>query len=189
MGGMNIGQVQRDGFEERLMRIQKGGANTMGEIQIGPRDDNERSSKPSNTVRVKRKKAKNVNLGEGSNAVLVPTALIIGALSMFVGKAAAYHLFSEGGLATMEIPVPAVEPYLPYAPFVFAGFLALMFSWTFGFSNIMRKLAVVAGLAGVFWFEGDLIERFPGIYTNFYSEAYVAEAPPARFPAAIEPTA
>ena len=48
----------RDGFEDRLARIKKGGANTMGEIQVGPREEIRAGSKtkPTNTVRVKRKK-------------------------------------------------------------------------------------------------------------------------------------
>lgn len=184
MAVMKKGAVQRNGFDERLQRIQKGGVNTMGELQIGPRSEEDRKSRPTNTVRIKKKKKKEVNLGEGSNAVLVPTAFIIGGLSMFVGNAAAYHLFAEGGLARVEMPVPQVAEYLHLAPFVFAGLLALMFTWTFGFSNMLRKIAVLVGLGAVFWFEGDLIERFPGMYTNFYSEAYVADAPPPRLPKA-----
>ena len=56
---MAIADTQRKGFEDRLSRIKQGGANTMGEVQIGPRDETDsRKSKPTNTVRIKRKKPK-----------------------------------------------------------------------------------------------------------------------------------
>ena len=85
---MAIAETQRSGFEDRLSRIKKGGANTMGEVQIGPRDEaNARKSKQTNTVRLKRKKPKSVNIGEGSNLVLAPVAAAVGGLSMFVGQA------------------------------------------------------------------------------------------------------
>ena len=173
---MAIAQAQKQGFEERLSRIKKGGANTMGEVHIGPRDeDRAKKGAAPNTVRLKRKK-NSVKLGEGSNSVLVPLAMILGALSMFVGQAAAFHLFQEGGLFPVQIPVAALQGVLPFAHFAFAGVLALMFAWTFGFSNLVRKLAVVAGLAAMFYFQADLIQKYPGIYANFFSEAYVAQA-------------
>ena len=35
--------------------------------------------------------------------------------------------------------------------------------------------AVVAGFAGLFYYEAAVVQKFPGTYTAFYSEAYVAE--------------
>ena len=183
---MSLSKNQRDGFEDRLKRIKKGGVNTMGEVQIGPRDEvrtGKKASRPSNTVRMKRKK-KEVALGEGSNWVMVPVALFIGGLSMFVGGAAAYHFFG-GGLMPIEIPVAAVEPVIPYANFIFAGLLALIFSWTFGFTNKKRKFALLLGLGAVFFFEGDLIKRFPGTYASMYSKEYVANGPEPSMPGLI----
>lgn len=184
---MALGQVQRQSFDDRLKRINKGGINTMGEVHIGPREEvraGKAASKPTNTVRMKRKN-KNIALGEGSNWVMVPVALVIGGLSMFAGQAAAYHFFG-GGLMPIEIPVAALEPALPYANFILAAFLALIFTWTFGFTNKKRKLALILGLASVFYFEGDLIQKFPGTYTAMYSEGYVAEAPEPKMPDLIE---
>lgn len=183
---MSLAKEQRSAFDERLKRINKGGSNTMGEVHIGPREEVRagQKSKTTNTVRVKRKK-KNVNIGEGSNWVLVPTAFVIGWLSMFAGGAAAYHFFG-GGLMPLEIPVEAIQPAIPYANFIFAGLLALIFMWTFGFSNKKRKLALILGLAGAFYFEGDLIERYPNTYAAVYSEDYVANAPEPKAPGLID---
>ena len=73
---MAIAQVQRQSFEDRLKRINSGGPNTMGEVHIGPRDEeNARKGKANNTVRVKKSKRKPVKVGQGSSAILVPLAI------------------------------------------------------------------------------------------------------------------
>jgi hypothetical protein len=173
---MSIGTAQRQSFEDRVKRIGTDGPNTMGEVHIGPRDEETaRSGEATNSVRMKRKR-KNVRIAEGSNYVMVPVALIIGALSVFAGRAAAYHLFADGGLMPMAVPVPALEPYTDYAQFLFAALLALIFTWTFGFSGKLRKLAVIAGFTAMMIGEVHVIERFPELYANFFSKAYVTEA-------------
>ena len=167
---------QRQTFEDRLKRIGAGAPNTMGEVHIGPRDEDvARAGKTTNTVRIK-KKNKKVRIGEGSNYVMVPVAVVIGALSVFAGRAAAYHFFADGGLMPLTLPVPALDPYTIYAHLVIAAFLALIFTWTFGFSGKLRKLAVIVGFTAMLIGENHVIERFPGIYANFFSKAYVADA-------------
>ena len=165
------------GFEERLQRIQKGGANTMGEVHIGPRDEvradhKGRKSRPSNTVRVKGKK-KSKTVDAGSNGALGPVALAFGALSMFVGQAAAFHFFQEGGLAPIT-PPEVIAPYIQYAPIAIGGTLALLFMWTFHLSSILRSAALIAGCAGVFVYHVELVQKAPGLYTGFFTKEYVA---------------
>ncbi len=173
---MSLGAAQRQSFEERIKRIGTSAPNTMGEVHIGPRDEEvARSGKVTNTVRIK-KKNKHVRIGEGSNYVMVPVALMIGALSVFAGRAAAYHFFADGGLMPLTLPLPALEPYIMYAHLLFAAILALIFTWTFGLSGKLRKLAVIAGFAAMLVGETHVIERFPNTYANFFSKAYVAEA-------------
>ncbi len=173
---MSIGTAQRQSFEDRIKRIGTDGPNTMGEVHIGPRDEEiARTGKHTNTVRMK-KKNKKVRIGEGSNYVMVPVAMMIGALSVFAGRAAAYHFFTEGGLMPLTLPVPALEPYTIYAHIFFAALLAMIFTWTFGFSGKMRKLAVIAGFAAMLVWEVQVIEQFPDVYANFFSKAYVADA-------------
>lgn len=175
---MGTAQATQKTFEERLKRINKGAPNTMGEVHIGPRDEaTARSGKSSNTVRMKAKKKK-VKVGEGSNVVLVPLALLIGALSVFVGQAAAFHFFQDGGLMPITLPEAAAmaEPYLIHAGLVMGGVLALVFTWTFGFNGMVRKLAVATGFGAMLFGQVEIMERFPDIYVSFFSEAYVAEA-------------
>ncbi|MEM9969976.1 MAG: hypothetical protein AAF762_02600 [Pseudomonadota bacterium] len=181
-----MAKKQRDAFDQRLNRIKKGAPNTMGEIEIGPREEVRagKRSKRSSTVRMKRKEKK-VNLGEGSNWVMVPTAFVVGGFSMFVGGAAAYHLFG-GGLFPVEVQVAAIEPYLPYANIAIAALLGLFFTWSFGFTNKKRKVALALGLIGALYFEGDLIQRYAGSYAAMYSPDYVAAAPEPKWPTLTE---
>ena len=175
---MATARATHQSFEDRLNRINRGAPNTMGEVHIGPRDEEKaRSGKATNTVRLKTKKKK-VKVGEGSNLVLVPVALVIGAMCAFAGQASAFHFFQDGGLMPVTLPeaVAMVEPYLIYAHLAIGGLLALIFTWTFGFNGLLRKLAVVAGFGAMLFGHVQMVEQFPAIHANFFSEAYVAAA-------------
>lgn len=173
-----MSRTGQSGFDDRIKRIKKGGANTMGEVHIGPRDEvranqKGRKSKPSNTVRMKAKSKKKVALGEGSGSSLVILALVFGAMSMFVGQVAAFHFFQDGGLAPITPPEAAV-PYMEYAPLAIGGVLALLFMWTFRMSSFMRATAMIAGAACVFIYHVELVETVPGLYVSFFTKEYVA---------------
>lgn len=148
----------------------------MGEVQIGPRDEETaRTSRPSNTVRMKKKKKQDVKLGEGSNLVLAPIAGAIGGGAMFVGQVAEYHLFQPGGLFTVSVPIDAIASAVPYAHFIIAILLAFSLAWAFGLTNLTRRIALIAGLAAVAVWQTELVERYPHIYTAVFSEAFVVE--------------
>lgn len=173
---MATSRVQKQTFEDRLARINKGAANTMGEVHIGPRDEQQaRSGKNVNTVRIKKKGKRKVELGRGSSVVLMPLALLIGALSAFAGKAAAFHFFSEGGLMPVTLPTTALDAYLPFAHLAIACLLAMLFAWTFRLTGFVRMATVALGLGAVVYAEPQLVERFPGVYASMFSETYVAE--------------
>ena len=175
---MSLSNVQRRGFEDRLGRIKKGGDNTMGEVHIGPREEVRAGQKAEKktTVRMKRK-TKNVKIGDGSNVSLVPLAFVFGAMSMFVGQAAAYHMFADTGLIQSDVSsIAPVEPYIPYAHFLFGGVLALLFGWTFRMTSALRFLALVGGLAVMVQYQSDIIQKAPGLYQAFFSKAYVQDA-------------
>ncbi len=180
---MALANDQRDGFDRRISRIKKGGANTMGEVHIGPVSEEQvygkKKGKATNTVRVKKKKQKKVDLNSGSTGVLVLLAVLFGGLSMFVGQAVDYHLFGVGGLAGQMTPPEFAADYVQYAPFFFGGLLALAFGWTFRLLQGIRFLALVGGFGAVFYYHADLVERFPETYAGFFSKAYVEAARPA----------
>ena len=94
---------------------------------------------------------------------------------MFVGQAAEYHLFQPGGLFNISIPLEAAAMAIPYAHFIIAIALALSLSWAFGLTNLVRRMAMITGLAAVTVWQTELVERYPGVYTGVFSEAFVQE--------------
>lgn len=176
MSSMSLSNAQREGFDRRLSNIRKGGANTMGEVQIGPRDETtaRKGKKHTNTVRLKKKKNKKVkDLDRGSVIAMLPLAALFGGLSMFVGQAADFQLFAEGGLFGLDTPHPALEPYMEYAPFALGGVLALLFVYTFRLGGGLKLIALGAGFWAVFQYKIALIHTFPGMYAGFFSKEFV----------------
>ncbi|MGR3513813.1 MAG: hypothetical protein ACU0GG_13705 [Paracoccaceae bacterium] len=176
---MALAKDQRDGFDRRISRIKKGGANTMGEVHIGPVDEaqvyGKKKGKATNTVRVKQKRKKNVDLTSGSTLTLTILAVFFGGLSMFVGQAMDFHFFGTGGLLPLTAPEIA-EPYLQYAPFLFGGLLALAFGWTFRLMHGIRFLGLAGGFGSVFYYKPELIQAVPGLYAGFFSQEFVDAA-------------
>ena len=174
---MSLSNAQRAGFEDRLSRIKKGGDNTMGEVHIGPREEVRAGDKKksNNTVRMK-KKTKNVKIGQGSSISLIPLAFVFGAMSMFVGQAAGYHMFAETGLIQLDVSGFAmVEPYIPYAHFAIGGVLALLFAWTFRLMGGLRVFALIGGLVVMVHYQTEIVQKAPGLYQAFFSKAFVKE--------------
>ena len=176
---MSLSNAQREGFDKRISRIKKGGPNTMGEVHIGPVDEaqvyGKKKGKPTNTVRVKKKRSKNVDLGSGSTLSLAVLAVFFGGLSMFVGQAMNFHFYDAGGLLQMTPPA-IVEPYVQYAPFVFGGLLALAFGWTFRLMRGIRFLALAGSFGAVFYYQSELIQAMPSLYAGFFSKEFVEAA-------------
>ena len=176
MTGMSLANDQRDGFDKRIAKIRKGGSNTMGEVHIGPVDEaqvyGKKKGKATNTVRMKKKAKKNVDLTSGSTGVLTILAVFFGGLSMFVGQAMNFHFYEVGGLLQMTPPA-VVEPFMMYAPLLFGGLLALAFGWTFRLMRGIRFLGLAGGFGAVFYYKQDLIQAMPGLYAGFFSQEYV----------------
>lgn len=167
---------QRSAFDKRISTINKGGANTMGEVHIGPRDETaalKGKGKHKNTVRIKKKKPKKVDTQQGSVLAILPLAAFFGGLSMFVGQAMDFQFYKPGGLFQMEIPAMVPEAFWPYLPFVFGGILALLFAWTFRFTSVLKFGAIAAGFWATFQYHTTLVATLPGMYAGFFSKEYV----------------
>ncbi len=174
---MSLAEAQRKSFEDRLGRIRDQASNTMGEVHIGPAEDKRaKEGRPKNRVRVRSTKdTKTVILGQGSNTVLIPVGVVLGGLSMFAGMALNFHLFDPRGLLQLSNPYPALDPYMIYAPLVFAALFALAFSWTFHLTNFLRRTALVAGVIAGFVYHAELVDFFPGTHVTFFNKAYVKD--------------
>jgi hypothetical protein len=172
---MATSKIQRTGFEDRLSRIKKGGDNTMGEVHIGPRDEVRagQKRKANNTVRLKRKKPSKKEIGRSSGVSLLILAFLFGVLSMFVGQAAAYHLFADTGLIKLDLSATAVAPYVPVADFIIGGFFAVLFAWTFQLMGVVRLVAIAVGLFVMVQYQPVLVKSAPGVYAAFFSKEFV----------------
>ncbi|AZQ67742.1 hypothetical protein EF888_11710 [Silicimonas algicola] len=172
---MATSKIQRTGFEDRLSRIKKGGDNTMGEVHIGPRDEVRagQKRKPGTTVRLKKKKQSKKEIGRASGVSLLILAFLFGALSMFVGQAASYHLFAETGLIQLDLSATPAAPYVPVAHIVIGGFFAVLFAWTFQLMGVVRLAAIAAGLFVMVQYQPVLIKSVPGVYAAFFSDEFV----------------
>ena len=174
---MSMAKGQRSGFEDRLSRIKKGGANTMGEVHLGPREEvranQAAKSKPSNTVRLKRKNTRKKEIGRNTGLSLIILAFIFGGLSMFVGQAAAFHFFEDGGLVPLDLSGTPVAEYLPFAAYAIGGTLGLLFCWTFRLTSLLRLVAMVGGLFVMVEYHTEMVKALPSIYVSFFSEDYV----------------
>lgn len=170
---MALSDAQRDGFDRRISRIKKGAGNTAGTIEVGPRDEVRAKDGKPTAVKIKKKKKKNATLGEGSTSVLFLLAIFFGGMSMFVGQAAGFHFFEEGGLVPIEAPHPAIEPYIGYAPILIGGILALALGWTFRMTQGIRFIGLLGGFGAVFYYKLQLMQQFPGLYAGFFSKPYV----------------
>lgn len=151
----------------------------MGEVHIGPVDEQQvygkKKGKPTNKVRMKKKRGTKVDLNSGATSTLFLLAILFGGLSMFVGQAVAYHLYGAGGIIQMAPPVFA-EDYISYAPFLFGGLLALAFGYTFHLFQGIRFIGLVGGFGSVFHYQTELIQMMPGTYAGFFSKAFVEAA-------------
>ena len=170
---MALSNAQKGGFEDRLARIKQGGPNTVGEVHVGPANVEEvRSGKNKSKVKIKKKRKSGA--GTTGTAIYVVFGLMFGAIAMFAGKAAEFHMLAPGGLVPLEFP-EVVAPALPYAQFIVASLLGLMLAWTFRLTTKVRFIAVIAGAYALFHFHSDLVGQYPAVHANFFTEAYVAE--------------
>ena len=175
---MATSKIQRQGFEDRLSRIKKGGDNTMGEVHIGPREEvraGAKGKKKTNTVRLKRKKPSKKEIGRAGGLSLLILAFFFGALSMFVGQSAAYHLFADTGLIQLDLSETQLAPYVPVAHIAIGGFFALLFAWTFQLMSVVRIAVIAAGLFVMVQYQPVLVKSAPSIYAAFFSKAFVED--------------
>lgn len=173
---MSMTHVQRQTFEDRLNRIQVGGENTNGEIHAGPREQvraKDRRKTPAKSRRVKTRQLKKAQEpGAGPNAIMMPLAMFLGALSVAAGRLTEFHLFADEGLGQMTPPMPELAVFGQY---LFGGVLAVLFMWAFELDSALRRIALLLGFVTMVIYEPLVIERFPDIYATFYSPDYVSE--------------
>jgi hypothetical protein len=166
-----MAEQHRQTFEDRLARIREGGPNCMGTVHAGPRAEvRAKDRKASATVQVPVKSRKRGSSPFATLAAL-PVALLLGALSVFVGRVAAYRFFSEDGLYTVAV---AGVPAEMFADVAIATVVAMILAWTFHYTWGMRRAALVAGFVAMMVWEVNLMQVYPALFETAFSETYVA---------------
>lgn len=172
-------ELHRQTFEERLARIRQGGPNCMGHLHAGPRTE-VRARDAKAEVKVKPARAPKLRRGSPvATLFLLPVAVVLGALSMFVGRAAAFRFFSEEGPYSFAL---AGVPASMFADILIATVLAIILAWSFQMTWGLRRAALVAGFVAMMVGEFDLMQTYPDLFETVFSETYVAGAladPPA----------
>ena len=170
MGGMS--EQHRATFEARLARIKQGGPNCMGTVHVGPRPEvREKDRKSAEKAIRAAAKPKGRRSSVVSTLAAIPVALTLGALSVFVGRVAAYRFFSEDGLYTVAV---AGVPAEMFADILIATVVAMILAWTFSYTSGMRRAALVAGFVAMMVWEVNLMQVYPALFETAFSKTYVA---------------
>ena len=163
MGGMaSFSDEQHKMFEARLKRINRGGPNTSGHIVVGPA---EVDKKPKRQRRVRRPGDFVSRLGGAIGHLFVaPVSFALGGIAMMAGIVGAHQV------ERMELPEFAqaglVGQLMDYREFILAGLVVLIVGGLFRLNRGPRKLAVVAGLAGAFILQDQIVATYPDVFAT-----------------------
>ncbi len=159
-----MAELQRRDFVDRIHRIQKGGPNTQGTIYAGPAEaGGVQYTQPS-----KNRKPRGSFLKE---LILLPFAVVVGAVSMLAGRAGSYHIQAQPEM----VPAQYAELFAVSADWVIAAVLATILAWSFRMGHGLRCVALVAGFLAVMLGETMLVERAPDAFAAVFSPEYVAD--------------
>lgn len=175
-----MAEQHRQTFEDRLARIKAGGPNCMGTIHYGPGEEiRAADARKAQAAKTQTRATRKRRGSPGATMLLIPVALLAGALSVFTGRVAAYRLFSEDGPYAMEL---AGVSAIMFADVLIAAALAAIFAWAFRLTWGMRRVALIAGFVAMMVGEFELMQIYPDVFETFFSDTYVAGAlanPPA----------
>ncbi|NRB00266.1 MAG: hypothetical protein HRU32_10655 [Rhodobacteraceae bacterium] len=168
----SLAEQQRHGFQERLARISAGGPNTIRQIHVGPSEEvRARPSKKRATTK-KAKPAKPFRNGSvAGDVLLAPIAIGFGAFAVFVGRAAAFQLFSDDAPYAFQF---AGMPSTMFMDVVIAGILLTLFGLCFHLTYGLRRAFLLAGFVAMMVGESVLLQKYPTVFQVFYSDAYVS---------------
>lgn len=171
--------AQRQTFESRLKRINKGGANTAGTVVVGPPEDPKKAKRRSRKYR----RPGNGFLARLSAAFghlfLVPVSFALGAFAMLTGVVAAFHI---DRLALVDVSEASFFSAISaQSALIVAFLLALAFGWLFRLASGPRKIGLVAGLAAAFILQDSVIQTYPDVFARLMSDEITIDAAIAAF--------
>jgi hypothetical protein len=170
MGGMaGLSDEQHKTFEARLKRISRGGPNTSGQIIVGPAEPDKKPRRQ----RVRRPGDFRSRLGGAIGHLFVaPVSFALGGFSMMAGIVGAHQV------GRMELPEFAqaglVGTVMDYRAFIIAGLVVVIVGGLLRLNRGPRKLAVLAGLAGVFIIQDQIVASYPDVFAQLMPDAPLA---------------
>ena len=107
----------------------------------------------------------------GGDILLAPIAIMFGAFAVFSGRVAAFQLFSADAPYAFQF---AGMPSTMFMDFMIAALLATAFALSFQLNYGLRRAFLMTGFVAMMVGEPVLLQKFPQVFTVFYSETYVA---------------
>lgn len=162
----NMADIQRQTFQARIKRIEKGGPNTMGHILIGPQDDTVGKTKKPKKVR------KGQSFGQRLSAAIadlfiMPISFALGGFAMLTGLVATVQ-FKAAGIIPAEAEGLQAQ-MIPYADVMIALIVGLTIGGLLRLSKGQRKIALFVGIAAVFFGQDALMATYPDVFDRLMS--------------------
>lgn len=154
----SMAQRQKQAFQSRIKRINKGGPNTSGYLLVGSQDGT--AGKRNKPIRIRRGETFGTRLAAAiKNLFIAPVAFVVGGLSMVLGIAAAYHL--DALQFTQSIEIEQAAFLLEHIDLLMAVLLALVLGFVLRLGRGPRFLAMMVGLIAVFILQDQLMSAYP----------------------------
>jgi hypothetical protein len=161
---------QQNSFKNRLGRIKAGGQNTTRHVYVGPPDEDRRSTgKAGRAPALPRQAGQRRFAGE---LMMIPLGVASGALAVLAARVVSFRFLTEQSFYTSEyFGIAGSVLTVTGLAIAFAFLLRVLFRLSGG----VRGRAEFAGFAGMVLFEHMAIVRLPEIFTQIYSDGYVAQ--------------
>ncbi|MDU8945599.1 hypothetical protein [Ovoidimarina sediminis] len=158
-----MAEGQKQSFQDRIGRIEKGGANTMGTIYMGAVEAD------GKTIQPKRRKRKGGGLIVG--LLMLPLAIVFGGIAMLGGRIGLFQLAAQPDLIAEEY----AETIMAWGDLGIGLVLMFVFAVALKMGKGIRKYGLAAGFIAVMLGEPLLIQQAPELFVPAFSEEYVAE--------------
>lgn len=168
----SLADRQRQSFEDRIKRINKGGANTMGHLLVGSQDGSDGPvAKP---IKMRRGKSFGQRLGMAFvNLLLMPVSFVVGGAAMVVGMTVAFHLERADFLSP--------DGFAGYSELFIAVVFAIAFGGALRLFRGPRRLPLLLGVLAVFVLQDQLLQTYPEAFAALMSDETIVHTTVASF--------
>jgi hypothetical protein len=154
---------QKSQFEARLKRISAGGANTMGQVYVGPAEDSERFGKKRRAVSVLPSPRETIGY-----PLSIVGAILIGMLAVLISRWARYTI--SGGSLTGEDPdiMMAIDAGLALA-------IGFVLKQIFRLTGKVQETSKTIGIFAMVCIMHNFVHVWPGAFEMAFSPEWVTD--------------